>query len=188
MVRQAGRLLGQLLVMGSAVVGRAVVQAYRQTIVRYAGRSALVQGKISTMTVKDNLLVAGGFHGELICNVRRPEYPTADPYPDQLRRRFSRLRPHSPVCAVEPGLLTSFLMVARRESPLLAVTQPCLVPYKGRRRRMLSPSVPNAAELSSISQLASLEQLGVLHDGVNYENAKCEKIRPTVHFLPECII
>ena len=74
-------------------------------------------------------------------------YPTADPYPDQLRRRFSRLRPHSPVCAVEPGLLTSFLMVARRESPLLAVTQPCLVPYKGRRRRMLSPSVPNAAEL-----------------------------------------
>uniref|UniRef100_A0A453IVE4 Uncharacterized protein n=1 Tax=Aegilops tauschii subsp. strangulata TaxID=200361 RepID=A0A453IVE4_AEGTS len=29
----AGRLLGQLLVMGSAVVGRAVVQAYRQTIV-----------------------------------------------------------------------------------------------------------------------------------------------------------
>uniref|UniRef100_A0A453IVV5 Uncharacterized protein n=1 Tax=Aegilops tauschii subsp. strangulata TaxID=200361 RepID=A0A453IVV5_AEGTS len=65
----AGRLLGQLLVMGSAVVGRAVVQAYRQTIVRYAGRSALVQGKISTMTVKDNLLVAGGFHGELICNV-----------------------------------------------------------------------------------------------------------------------
>ena len=33
MVRQAGRLLGQLLVMGSAVVGRAVVQAYRQTIV-----------------------------------------------------------------------------------------------------------------------------------------------------------
>uniref|UniRef100_A0A453IVZ4 Uncharacterized protein n=1 Tax=Aegilops tauschii subsp. strangulata TaxID=200361 RepID=A0A453IVZ4_AEGTS len=75
-------------------------------------------------------------------------YPTADPYPDQLRRRFSRLRPHSPVCAVEPGLLTSFLMVARRESPLLAVTQPCLVPYKGRRRRMLSPSVPNAAELS----------------------------------------
>ena len=33
MVRQAGRLLGQLLVMGGAVVGRAVVQAYRQTIV-----------------------------------------------------------------------------------------------------------------------------------------------------------
>ncbi|XP_048540141.1 uncharacterized protein LOC125519343 [Triticum urartu] len=75
-------------------------------------------------------------------------YPTVDPYPDQLRRRFRRLRPHSPGCAIEPGLLTSILMVARRESPLPAATQPCLVPYKGRRRRMLSSSVPNATELS----------------------------------------
>ena len=41
---------------------------------------------------------------------------------------------------------------------------------------------------SSISQLASLEKLAVVHDGVNGENAKCEKIRPAVHFLPECIL
>ena len=33
LVRQAGRLLANLLVMGGTVVGRAVVQAYRQAIV-----------------------------------------------------------------------------------------------------------------------------------------------------------
>uniref|UniRef100_A0A8R7Q472 Uncharacterized protein n=1 Tax=Triticum urartu TaxID=4572 RepID=A0A8R7Q472_TRIUA len=83
----AGWLLGQLLVMGSAVVGRAVVQAYRQTIVRCAGRSALVQGKINTMTVKDNLLAASGFHGELICNVshsRSISRSVASPVPPSL--------------------------------------------------------------------------------------------------------
>ncbi|XP_044405641.1 probable ribosome-binding factor A, chloroplastic [Triticum aestivum] len=37
------------------------------------GGRPLSRVKISTMTVKDNLLAAGGFHGELICNVRRPE-------------------------------------------------------------------------------------------------------------------
>uniref|UniRef100_A0A453GPL1 Uncharacterized protein n=1 Tax=Aegilops tauschii subsp. strangulata TaxID=200361 RepID=A0A453GPL1_AEGTS len=32
------------------------------------GGRPLYRVKISTMTVKDNLLAAGGFHGELICN------------------------------------------------------------------------------------------------------------------------
>ncbi|EMS49004.1 hypothetical protein TRIUR3_29499 [Triticum urartu] len=42
----AGRLLGQLLVMGGAVVGRAVVQAYRQAIVRECPLSLSPSAKI----------------------------------------------------------------------------------------------------------------------------------------------
>ncbi|KAF7026240.1 hypothetical protein CFC21_044656 [Triticum aestivum] len=42
----AGRLLGQLLVMGGAVVGRAVVQAYRQAIVN-AQRTGAAQEAVN---------------------------------------------------------------------------------------------------------------------------------------------
>ena len=43
------------------------------TVQDMQGGRPLSRVKNSTMTVKDNLLAAGGFHGELICNVRRPE-------------------------------------------------------------------------------------------------------------------
>ena len=100
-------------------------------------------------------------------------YATVDPYPDQLRRRFRRLQPHSPVCAIEPGLLTSFLMVAHRESPLPAATQPCLVPYKGRRRRMLSSSVPNAAELRYLRFLSPLHCLTHSPSQISSQSNRC---------------
>ena len=100
-------------------------------------------------------------------------YPTVDPYPDQLRRRFRRLRPHSPVCAIEPGLLTSFLMVARRESPLPAATQPCLVSYMGRRRRMLSSSIPNAAELRYLRFLSPLHCLTHSPSQISSQSNRC---------------
>ena len=42
-------------------------------MLRFQATGGELQQLINTMTVKDNHLAAGGFHGELICNVRRPE-------------------------------------------------------------------------------------------------------------------
>ena len=71
MVRQAGRLLGQLLIMGSAVVGRAVVQAYRQTIVsecpccpKLGGILQLfLEHVVVSLAVKNSVVVIGFVFG-----------------------------------------------------------------------------------------------------------------------------
>ena len=71
MVWQAGRLLGQLLVMGSAVVGRAVVQAYRQTIVsecpccpKLGGILQLfLEHVVVSLAVKNSVVVIGFVFG-----------------------------------------------------------------------------------------------------------------------------
>uniref|UniRef100_A0A453IVN6 Uncharacterized protein n=1 Tax=Aegilops tauschii subsp. strangulata TaxID=200361 RepID=A0A453IVN6_AEGTS len=67
----AGRLLGQLLVMGSAVVGRAVVQAYRQTIVsecpccpKLGGILQLfLEHVVVSLAVKNSVVVIGFVFG-----------------------------------------------------------------------------------------------------------------------------